>query len=426
MGRARARLPALLKGRLGDRAWAAVQTAVSLAEGRGLDLYLVGGGVRDLLLGAAHLDVDLVVEGDALGLAGAVAERLGARLVTHPRFGTAVVEGDGFRLDLARARSERYERPGALPTVRPASLADDLARRDFTINAIALCLTGARAGELLDPYGGQDDLARRRLRVLHDRSFQDDATRILRAVRYAGRLAFRLDPKTAALLRRDLSYLGTISGARLRHELERIALEERAAQIVRLAARLCVLAAVHPALTPGPRALRALARLAVVTPSHRDAVLFSLLLSGARTGQAESAIERLALTGRQAEAVRSVLALRAAQARLARPGLRPSGAVALLEPHPPPAIEALVLLAERPLAARRARRYLGEWRFVRPRLNGRDVEALGVPRGPRIGAALAALRAARLDGRVKTRDDEVALVRRLRLTQRRRARVGHG
>lgn len=426
MGQSAARLGQRLYRRLPAEQAAAVCCTVSLAERCAMPLYLVGGGVRDLLLGAAHLDIDFVVEGDAIALARAVAKELRARAVAHARFGTALVRGDGFRLDLARARAERYERPGALPSVQAASIADDLARRDFTINALALRLRGPDAGALLDPFCGQDDLARRRVRVLHDESFWDDATRILRALRYAGRLGFQIETHTAQLLQRDLSYLSTISGARLRHEFERIAEEDRVGRIVRLADKTGVLRALHPALAPGEGALRAIDRLPRVPPAHRSAVLFALLLTEATPLTAEAAIERLALTGEQERALRGLLAMRRLETRLARVTLRVSETVRLLDPHPPAAIEAFALLTGRTLAARRARRYLEDWRSIRPRLDGRDVVALGVPRGPQVGAALALLRDARLDGRVTTRREEETLVRRRFVRSRSHLRKRHG
>jgi tRNA nucleotidyltransferase (CCA-adding enzyme) len=390
----------------------ALDAAVALARERTEALYLVGGAVRDLLLGAAHLDLDLAVEGDAIALAEALGARLDARVVAHPRFGTASVRGEGFQLDLAQARSERYRRPGALPTVEPGSIAEDLARRDFTMNAMALRLTPPRRGELLDPQGGQADLEAGLVRVLHERSLQDDATRILRALRYAGRLRFRIEPGTAALLRRDVAYLNTIGGARVRHELERIAQEERVEAIVREAARLGVLDVVHAAIRPDDAAVRACRHLPGAAPSHRDALLFCLLLASAAPGEADAAIKRLALTERQAAAARGAIALRD-ERRLAAPSLLASEAVALLEAQPALAVEAFALVASAP-AGGRARRFLDEWRFLRPRLSGRDLEALGLPPGPQIGAALRALRAARLDGRVESRDDEARLVEALR------------
>ncbi len=405
---------------------AAVRSAVAVAERRGEPLYLVGGGVRDLLLGTAHLDIDLVVEGDAIALAGAVAKAVDARVVAHPSFGTAVVRGDGFRLDFARARSERYQRPGALPTVELASLADDLARRDFTINALALRLDGPHAGALIDPFGGREDIARRRVRVLHDGSFRDDATRLLRAVRYAGRLGFRIEARAARLLRGDLSYVDTISGARLRSELERIADEDRVGVIVRLAARLGVLRALHPALAADDRALRALRRLPRIAAPQRSAVLFALLLARATPSSADAAIARLVLTREQSEAVRGVIALRRQAVRLARVALRPSAAARLLDGYPPASIEAFALVTERKLAAGRARRYLDRWRQMKTLLDGHDVVALGVPRGPRVGEALSCLRDARVDGEVKTRKDEEALVRKMFVERPSRARRRRG
>ncbi len=419
MSHAPARLLERLQDRLPEATRRALRRVISLAEKEGVDLYLVGGGVRDLLLGEEQVDLDLVMEGATLTLASAAAAALEARVTAHPRFGTAVVQGETFRLDLVQARTERYQRPGALPTVTPARLVEDLARRDFSINAMALRLSEPRPGELIDHHAGREDLRQQRVRVLHDDSFRDDATRILRALRYAGRLGFRLAPETEALLRRDLSYLDTISGARVRHELEAIAREERATAIVRLASRYGALAALHPALHADERVLRAVEHLPEVARSHRDAVFLSLLLADASPAQAEGATARLALTGRQAEAVHGLLALRGQEAKLARATLHPSEATRLLSPQPIATVEAFALWAQQPLAVERACRYLEAWRFVRPRLNGRDVEALGVPHGPQVGAALATLREARLDGRTKNREGEMALIRRLKLDQER-------
>ncbi len=167
----------------------------------GKPVYLVGGAVRDLLLGRGRADIDLVVEGDA----AALATRLGGEVVEHERFATAKADLDGHEVDIATARAESYPHPGALPEVQPtAGIADDLARRDFTINAMAIPLR--RDPELIDPHRGREDLEAGLLRVLHGGSFEDDPTRALRAARYAARFDFELEPETAALLgRADLS-----------------------------------------------------------------------------------------------------------------------------------------------------------------------------------------------------------------------------
>src|SRR5215213_453598 len=185
-------------------------------------VYLVGGAVRDLLLGRGRTDIDLVVEGDA----AALAARLGAETVEHERFSTAKVRLDGHSVDIATARTESYARPGALPEVAPAeSIEADLGRRDFTVNAMAVPLDGTR---LIDPHGGHADLQAGVLRILHPRSFSDDPTRALRAARYAARFGFELDSGTrTAIVETDL---GTVSADRRANELLRLAGEPQAAR----------------------------------------------------------------------------------------------------------------------------------------------------------------------------------------------------
>jgi tRNA nucleotidyltransferase (CCA-adding enzyme) len=184
--------------------------------------YLVGGAVRDLLLDAKTRDIDIAVEGDARSAARAVADRLGGQVRGYERFGTAdVLMPDNTIYHLATTREETYDAPGALPTVTPASLAEDLRRRDFTVNTLAVGLTGDDLGHLYDPFGGLADLESKAIRVLHDRSFLDDPTRLLRAVRYATRLEFGLDPETERLAREAVAAdaLSTVSGKRIRADL---------------------------------------------------------------------------------------------------------------------------------------------------------------------------------------------------------------
>ena len=168
-----------------------IRLAGEVAEKRQQRLYLVGGVVRDLLLERVNLDIDMVVEGDAIKLAQAIAGVNQAKVITHPRFGTATLKWGKRSADFATARAETYARPGALPTVKPGTISDDLARRDFTINAMAVELNPRRFGELIDPFGGRQDIEKKLVRVLHDKSFTDDATRIWRAVRYEQRLDFQ-------------------------------------------------------------------------------------------------------------------------------------------------------------------------------------------------------------------------------------------
>ncbi|MFC2073152.1 CCA tRNA nucleotidyltransferase, partial [Chloroflexota bacterium] len=225
-----------------------MQTAGEVAVSHGQSLYLVGGVVRDLLLGRANLDLDLVVAGDAINLAQQLAERTQGQIITHPLFNTAKLRLNKWSVDLATARSETYAKPGALPTVKSSSIDMDLFRRDFTINAMAIELIPSRYGQLIDPYRGRDDLEYKFLRVLHERSFIDDSTRIWRGLRYEQRLGFQLEPDTLRLLKRDIPMLDTISGDRIRHELELILKEEFPEKILRRAEELKVLPKLHPAL----------------------------------------------------------------------------------------------------------------------------------------------------------------------------------
>ena len=237
-------------------------TAGKTASAMGFSLYLVGGFVRDLLLGLPSTDLDVVVEGDAIALANRLAEEYGGRTISHTRFGTAkwmVAPGDAgvtiarpLALDLVTARTEFYEHPAALPVVEAGSLRHDLYRRDFTINTMAICLNGPRYGELLDFYGGKADLDNRLIRVLHNLSFVDDATRILRAARLAERLSFEIEERTAALIANGWDSLDHVSGDRLRNELKLIFREPEPERIIRRLDGLGMLRRLQPSLRYTP------------------------------------------------------------------------------------------------------------------------------------------------------------------------------
>jgi tRNA nucleotidyltransferase (CCA-adding enzyme) len=377
---------------------------------RGVPLYLVGGAVRDLLLGRPGYDLDLAVEGDAATVALEAATALGGRAVSHPRFGTARVSGQGYRLDLAGARRERYPHPGALPVVEPATLTEDLARRDFTVNAIALRLEPAPV-EVIDPFRGVADTRSSLVRVLHDRSFQDDATRMLRAVRYSARLEFKVATQTAALIRRDLSYLGTVSGPRLRRDLSLLFEEPSAPEATRLARQLGILEAVHPALRAADDAMARWAEaLAGPKLAPLDELGFCVIANPADDGTAASVTKWLHLTGRVERALHDVVRLKSQSPKLAAMSTTPSLATELLDRFAPAAVWARAVLdggetGETGLA------YLSSWRHVKPELTGDDLLALGLAPGPELGRTLNRLRAARLDGRVTSRPQEVELVR---------------
>ena len=376
-----------------------------LADEYGVSAYLVGGPVRDSLLGLRVKDLDVSVVGDAPALAARLADAAGGRLTVHRRFGTATVATDDAVIDLVTARRETYHRPGSLPDVQPGSISDDLARRDFTINAMAVPLSG-NLGQVADYHGGQDDLRSGVIRVLHHRSFSDDPTRIVRAVRYAGRLGFSIDDDTLQLLRDALpGAMSTVSGDRVRHELDRIFREDRPLPVLRLADKLGVLTSIHRPLTvdhlsdvvvrkrpPGP--LVWLAALAWALPRH----------------EASGFSARVNAPSDWARVVEDTVALRERIDRLDEPQITPSSVCALLDGLAPESLSAARFLA--PLrVAERIDRYRSEWWSVAPVLRGTDLLELGVPAGPAVGEALRALRKARLDGETHSVEDEERLAR---------------
>lgn len=359
-----------------DRAYPELEAIRDAAEA---PVYLVGGAVRDLLLGHPGGDVDVVVEGDA----AALASRLGAETTSHDRFGTAKVVLDGHEVDVAAARSESYPEPGALPVVVPgASIEADLGRRDFTINAMALPLRGEV--ELIDPHGGRADLEAGLLRVLHPASFVDDPTRALRAARYAARFDFALVAETERLLR--AVDLGTVSADRRRAELLRLAGEATASRGLQLLAGWGLVE-----LRPdgAERATRVAELLA--EPPWRgfapdpEAVLAAALPDGDRA------------------APDAICSQEPVEALAARRPARASEAVALARGRSP-----LELVLARALGAGWLDRWLTDWSRVELEIGGEDLIAAGVPQGPALGRGLDAALSAKLDGEISGRAEELA------------------
>ena len=362
--------------------------------------YLVGGAVRDLLLGARFVDLDVAVEGDAVAVAHEVAKRLGGEARAHDRFGTATVRAGDLSVDLASTRSETYEHPGALPAVVPAALEADLGRRDFTINAMAVALGGSTAGELVDPHGGERDLEGKIVRILHERSFVDDPTRLLRAVRYEARLGFALDPETERLARAGTHGLAGVSGARVRDELLDLLGEDEASAAVDRMGALGIAAGLDPSLRAHGD-LVAAAQLGSVE-TGADPVLAGL--AAMVSDGATELVERLGLQAGQRERVlRAAARGRRLAAELAKPR-RPSELHALLAPEPP---EALALALASGAPGEMVVGFVTGLREARLDITGDDLLAEGVPESPAIGAALAETLRRKLDGEVGDREEQL-------------------
>lgn len=409
-----------------------LRAAGQVARETAMPAYAVGGFIRDLLLEHGNLDVDIVVEGDGLTFAALLAPRLGARMEPVPRFGTAhLFLPSGVRVDIATARREFYEYAAALPRVEEGNLRDDLYRRDFSINAMAARLTPAGPGDLIDFFGGYADLKAGLVRVLHSLSFVEDPTRILRAVRFACRYGFRLEPETERLAREAVAggFIERVSAERLRNELMLILQESEVPQCLSALGRLGALQRLLPEVPwnpevgmwvrwahsfldgrapaggPLPPAAQSLRKQ--VTPA-----LFYTAVVGAaaRAGDVPAFVQRLRLRRKQSAVLLQVLTQwREAAAALGAPGLKPSDVVSVLDGWPPEGLALLWLLGGQTRAADRVRAYWSQYRKVRPAVTSKDLQQAGIPPGPGFGRALREVKRAKLDGRVHGRDQELAL-----------------
>jgi tRNA nucleotidyltransferase (CCA-adding enzyme) len=423
-------------------------------------VYVVGGFVRDLLLDAANAsvrtpDMDIVIEGNAIDFAEKMQREYGGRVVAHKRFGTAKwllddsdqpvryaklladltspsspsgeeVGGEvdlPAHLDFVTARTEFYTAPTVLPTTEQSSIKLDLHRRDFTINTLAICLNPERWGELLDFYGGMNDLKEGSVRVLHSLSFVDDPTRILRAVRYEQRFNFRIDPRTLELLQDALELLDRVTPARIRHEFERILQEAKPEKALQRLDELGVLKRLHPDLKMDARIANQFARLraARYAPDADPLLaqepiehLYWGLLVQRLSAEAHTALsERLGLRGEIQRMLNGLRLLQENRALLCDPQLLPSRAVEVLDKVSPVDIALFRVTDGDPQIAEVLQRYITEWRAIRAELNGNDLQTSGLPRGPLYSKILTQLRAARLDGVITTREEELALAQQI-------------
>lgn len=399
------------------RSW--LRRVVAAAESRNVPLYLVGGFVRDLLLGKPTLDLDLVVEGDAIAFGHALVRRLGGKLLPHKSFGTAVwtlpaKAGLPDFVDLISARRESYANPGALPTVQFAAIYDDQYRRDFSINTLALRLDGPNAGQVLDAWHGVEDLRRGRLRVLHSESFSDDPTRILRLLRFAGRLGFKIEPATLSQMKANVPLLDLVSGERIAKELELALLEPKRNAVLGLLSRYGVLRAIQPGLQFNSGITSALARSKMPAKfwdlaTNPAELGFVLWLSQLSPAAAAAVAQRLRFPASLAAAAVGAQSLRASVAKLAT--LAPSALTARLDREPLLAVYALYLLQAGTKLGARLLRYAKSWRTLRAFVGGNDLLRLGIKPGPAYSRILSQLRAAQLDGKLKTKRQAQARLR---------------
>jgi tRNA nucleotidyltransferase (CCA-adding enzyme) len=415
-------LAPMMRRRLTHRALELLHELGDLASERGTPAYLVGGVVRDLLLKRENRDLDVVVEGDACALATTFASRRSARLRVHEAFQTATLFfDDGLRIDLASARTEHYRRPAALPEVAPGGLRQDLFRRDFTINALALRLTPPGFGRLADYFGGRKDLREGKIRVLHGLSFIEDPTRALRAVRFAVRLDFEIARETTHLIRvaRREKVFDRLSPVRLRREVEEIFSEKRVVRAVELMKGLGLLSVLHPSIDPSRRTLSRLERaeeaLGWYRLLYRDEVLLSwsvtlgVLVDELSPAARTELIDRLRpgraakrLLNEAAERVRRIATMLAKRARPA------STVHEACRGEPTEVLLLVMALTGREETRKAVSDYLSHLRDVKADIDGADLLRAGVRQGPRVAAGLDAALRAKLDGKACGREEQLA------------------
>ncbi len=397
---------------------APVLGAIAVVSGPYDGVYLVGGSVRDILLGEPNLDVDIVVEGDAIALAGALAAELGGRVRAHDKFATAVVlYGDGQRVDVVTARSESYDAPAALPTVDPGSIDEDLRRRDFTINAMAVSLKEDDPGLLVDPFDGHSDLRAGCIRVLHDRSFIDDPTRILRAIRYEDRYGFRMDGETEALARACIrsGHVEDLSGARLREELIALLEEGDVSHAIPRLAELEAEKEIHPHVVADAEAVRLFDRLRELNDRYDlevPAWRLGLTALARALPREEIApwLDGLKVRRRDADQVAAAITEGPKIASgLEGDSSAPADIVALAEPHAPDAPLFALALTDSP----QLHDYFDRLAGIQLEITGAEVADLGPGESPRVGEILAELRRRKLNGEIAGRESELAAAREL-------------
>lgn len=382
----------------------------------GQRLYLVGGIVRDLLLNHPNFDLDLVTEGDAIVLAKRIVPLTKAKLLVHPHFGTAKLSYDNFSMDIATTRSETYAKPGVLPTVTPANISIDLFRRDFSINAMAISLNYDDYGMLIDPCGGKSDLENRLIRILHPNSFHDDATRILRAFRYQQRLGFEFESQTGQLLRRDVTMLDTISGDRLRDELELILKEEYPEYILEKLGELGVLQMINSSLKcqENIREEYGKARSFNNMANQLPSLYLCLLIYPLNGQELKRFVHRLNIPLKLARAFKDTIKLRGELCLLADSSIKCSDIYYLLYKYDQLAIRTNAIVSTSTVIQTNIELFENKLRYIKTGISGDDLRNMDIHTGPALGNILQIVHRAKLDGEVSSKSEELQLAQSLK------------
>lgn len=402
-----------------------IEIASEVAFGLKMPLYLVGGFVRDLILGVKNLDLDFVVEADGIKFAQILTQRLKAKMISHRRFGTAtIILEHRNKIDIASARSETYPKPASLPQVSLGSIKDDLKRRDFTINAMAINLSRKNFGKLIDFFGGESDLRYKRIRILHNLSFIDDPTRILRAIRFETRYNFRIEPKTLSCLKEavKLGMLKKVEPQRLRDDLILVLKEKNPIKEIKWIHKLTGFNFIDPHLYITKKTYDFLKSIEKEIfwfkrncPQRRGLdtwlIYFMVLINSLNIKHTKNLLNRLALRRGEKRRVLSFKKINPGYIRqLCKLKIMPAEIFNLLEPLSYEAILMLKAKYKNKNLQRHIKDFFEIYNGMRLSIRGEDLKKLGIAPGPYYQKIFTQVLQAKLNGEIKTKDQELALI----------------
>ncbi len=419
------KLYSLMKEKFPKRIFDTLKISGDVARELNLSAYLVGGSVRDLLRGESNLDIDIVVEGDGITFAKALGKKLKAKVISHLRFGTAVVITDQLKLDVATARTEYYESPGALPKVEISSIKKDLYRRDFTINTLAVKLNPDNFGQVLDFFGGQRDLREKTIRILHNLSFIEDPTRAFRAIRFSERFGFKISKHTKNLIKTavKINLFDKLSGSRLYDELNLLFFETEPLKAIVGLSELDLLKFIHPHLTltnaleetfEAIQETFAWFELLFIEDELIKSHLFLMaLFEGLKTQESEKALQRLSVPTRARKEI--LVGIKQSKTTLLKlkMSMKEKDIYYTLKPLNLLTILFAIAKAKDKEQKKAISLYLTTLRKIKASLTGKDLKTMGYNPGPLFNKILKAILEVRLEGKVKSREEEIRFVKKM-------------
>ena len=380
---------------------------IDITSKKKIRCYLVGGAVRDIILGKTPKDLDFVVDKKAENISSEIALELNGEVLSNSEFGTSKLSVKKSIYDIANARSETYAHPGALPKVTRNSIDKDLWRRDFSINSVAIQLTQDEDLQILDPTDGLTDISHGTIRVLHNKSFVDDPTRIFRAVKYSIRFGFSIDEKTEKLIGNCIksNYINKISGNRILSEVSQILEENNFKTNIQLLSSLGILSSIHPKLKIWDALLDKLTQLNNDTKEDKSTLL-TLILSDINPEDINEICHRLDVNPKKAQILHDIQTIKQNTKSLSKTKIINSELMMLLDKLDIESISSIQLISKNESLRKNLSNFLDKLRFIKPNITAKEMISLGIAPGPQIGSLLADIRFAVADGILKTANEE--------------------